>query len=198
MVRRIPMFAAGGTGSLLTLLLGLAVMAAPVLAPAQQTQDRGAAQPSSRAVASAPTTRPPEPPAEEPALESEYCEVLYRFNSEKKITDPVLRNRFEGQYNQADDAQRLRTWSVETACGEFLVAVPMWADVSPPVLEHKGGNTFADSMGTTWEFQVGSDGVVTGVTMSARDGRVSDLKHWGDPHENLNGKNLKDWKGSKQ
>jgi hypothetical protein len=169
------------------------------LAQVQEMQGQGnATQPSSRAVAAAPATRPPEPPPAEAAYESEYCEVLYRFNSEKKIADPAVRNRFEGQYNQADDPQRLRTWSVETACGEFLVAVPMWADVSPPVLEHRGGNTFEDSRGTTWEFQVEADGAVTGVTMSASDGGVSELKHWGDPHENLNGKHLKDWKGNKQ
>ncbi|MCJ7756367.1 MAG: hypothetical protein MUP13_17540, partial [Thermoanaerobaculales bacterium] len=131
------------------------------LAQVQEMQGQGGAtQPSSRAVAAVPATRPPEPPPTEAAYESEYCEVLYRFNSEKKITDPEIRDRFEGQYNPADDPQRLRTWSVESACGEFLVAVPMWADVSPPVLEHRGGATFEDSMGTTWEFQVGSDGVI--------------------------------------
>ena len=154
------------------------------LAQVQEMQGQGGAtQPSSRAVAAAPTTRPPDPAPTEAAYESEYCEVLYRFNSEKKITDPEIRGRFEGQYNPADDPQRLRTWSVESACGEFLVAVPMWADVSPPVLEHMGGTTFEDSMGTTWEFQEGSDGVITGVTMSAPDGGVSELRHWGDPHE---------------
>jgi len=188
MVRCFPKSTVVYSGSLLALLLCAAILVAPALVQAQQ----------SRAVESAPTSRPPEAAATGPAYESEYCEVLYRFNSEKKVTDPEIRTRFEGQYNQADDPQRLRTWSVETACGEFLVAVPMWADVSPPVLEHRGGNTFEDSMGTTWEFQVGADGVVTGVTMSASDGGVSELQHWGDPHEKLNGKHMKDWEGSAQ
>ena len=188
MVRRFPKSTVVYSGSLLAFILCAAILVAPAPVHAQQ----------SRAVESAPTSRPPEAAATGPAFESEYCEVLYRFNAEKAITNPDVRNRFEGQYNQPDDSERMRTWSVETACGEFLVAVPMWADVSPPVLEHRGGNTFEDSMGTTWEFQVGPDGVVTGVTMSASDGSVSELKHWGDPHENLNGKNLKDWKGSKQ
>ena len=117
MARLFPKSTVVYSGSLLAFILCVAILVAPALVQAQQ----------SRAVESAPTSRPPEAAATGPAFESEYCEVLYRFNSEKKIGDPKVRNRFAGQYNQADDPQRLRTWSVETACGEFLVAVPLWA-----------------------------------------------------------------------
>jgi hypothetical protein len=198
MLDRFPRFTFVGTVSLLTFVLGLASQVAPTLAWGQQTQDPGsAARPPSRAVASAPTTRPPQPQVTEPAYESEYCEVLSRFNAEKKITDPGNRNRFEGHYNTADDPQRLRTWSVETVCGGFLVAIPLWADVSPAVLESKGGNTFVDSTGTTWEFQVGPDGAVTGAIIKDPAGK-STVQQWGDPHESLNGKHTKDWEGRKQ
>jgi hypothetical protein len=185
-----------GVLSLLTVVPGWVALVAPV--QAQQTPDpAGARQPSSRAVEPAPTTRPAEPPPSEAAYESEYCEVLHRFNVEKKITDPGNRDRFEGHYNTADDPQGLRTWSVETVCGGFLVAVPLWADVSPAVLEFKGGTTFVDSMGSTWEFQMGPDGAVTGAIIKDPNGKNT-VQHWGDPHENLNGKHIKDWQGSKQ
>ena len=58
-------------------------------------------------------------------------------------------------------------------------------------------------MRATWEFQAGGDGTVTGVVMISADGVVSTMtrlgasRHWGDPHENLNGKHLKDWQGKK-
>jgi hypothetical protein len=189
MVHRFPRFTLVGAVSLVTTVLGWMAPVAPV--HAQQTPPpAGAGQPSSRAVEPAPTTRPVEPASSKAAYESEYCEVLHRFNAEKKITDPEMRNRFEGHYNTADDPQGLRTWSVETACGGFLVAVPLWADVSPPVLEFKGGTTFVDSMGMTWEFQVGPDGAVTGAITTDPAGK-STVQHWGDPHENLNGKHTK-------
>lgn len=198
MVCRFPKSTAVYSGSLLAIILCAALVVAPTRVDAQQTPDQGAAaQPQSRAVESAPTSRPPEAAATGPAYESEYCEVLYRFNSEKKIADSEVRSRFEGHYNTADDPLGLRTWSVETVCGEFLVAVPMWADVSPPVLEHKGGNTFVDSMGSIWAFQIGPDGAVRSVTITDPAGKNT-VQHWGDPHENLNGKHIKDWKGSKQ
>ncbi len=198
MMRRFSEITIEGGVSLVVFGLVLASLVAPNPAWAQQTQKpASAAQPSSRAAASAPTTRPPEPPASGPAYESEYCEVLTRFNAEKRITGSEVRNRYVGHYNLADDPQHLRTWSVEAACGEFLVAVPMWADVSPPVLEHKGGNIFEDSMGSTWAFQVGSDGAVRSVTITDPAGK-STVQHWGDPHENLNGKHIKDWEGRKQ
>ena len=91
MVRCFPKSTVVYSGSLLALLLCAAILVAPALVQAQQ----------SRAVESAPTSRPPEAAATGPAYESEYCEVLYRFNSEKKVTDPEIRTRFEGQYNQA-------------------------------------------------------------------------------------------------
>ncbi len=198
MLDRFPKLTVVGDGPKLAFVLGLASLVAPTFAWAQQTQDRGtAAKPPSRAVAAAPTTRPPEPQATEAAYESEYCEALSRFNAEKKIADPGKRNRFEGHYNTADDPQGLRTWSVETVCGGFLVAIPLWADVSPAVLEFKGGTTFLDSTGTTWAFQVGPDGAVRSVTITDPAGKNS-VQHWGDPHENLNGKHKKDWEGSRQ
>ena len=117
----------------------------------------------------------------EPAHESEFCEVLHRFNSDKKIPDAGTRARFEGEYGTAADAARGKTWNIETACGEFLVAVPLWADVSPPVLDQKGGTRFEDAMGGSWSFEIGSDGKAKGVTLTAKDGTTSDMKRIGDP-----------------
>ena len=115
------------------------------------------------------------------ASNPEFCEVLNRFNAEKKISDPEMRARYEGEYGRADDAEKRRTWNIETACEDFLIAVPLWADVSPPVLSHKGGDTFEDAMGATWEFRSGADGRVNGVVMTAADGTVSEMKRLGDP-----------------
>lgn len=115
------------------------------------------------------------------ARNPEFCEVLNKWNADKKISDPAVRARFEGEYGQADDAGRLRTWNIETACDSFLVAVPLWADVSPPVLAHQGGELFKDSMKSTWEFQLGSDGAVVGVTMVTADGDTSEMTRLGDP-----------------
>ncbi len=117
----------------------------------------------------------------EPAHESEFCEVLHRFNSDKKIPDAGVRARFEGEYGAAADAARGKTWNVETACGEFLVAVPLWADVSPPVLDQKGGTRFEDAMGGSWFFEIGSDGKAKGVTLTAKDGATSEMKRLGSP-----------------
>ena len=120
-------------------------------------------------------------PLSSAASNSEFCEVLNKWNSDKKISDPEVRARFEGEYGQADDAGRLRTWNIETACDDFLVAVPLWADVSPPVLAHQGGNVFKDSMKATWEFQLGGDGGVVGVTMVIADGTTTEMVRLGDP-----------------
>lgn len=117
----------------------------------------------------------------QPAHESEFCEVLHRFNSEKKIPDAGVRARFEGEYGTAADAASGRTWNVETVCGEFLVAVPLWADVSPPVLDQKGGTRFEDAMGGSWSFEIGGNGKAKGVTLTAKDGTTSDMKRIGDP-----------------
>jgi len=117
----------------------------------------------------------------EPAHESEFCEVLHRFNSDKKISDAAVRARFEGEYGTAADAARGRTWNVETACREFLVAIPLWADVSPPVLDQKGGTRFEDSMGGTWFFEIGGDGQAKGVTQTSKDGTTSEMKRLGSP-----------------
>jgi hypothetical protein len=34
--------------------------------------------------------------------------------------------------------------------------------------------------------------------VSVKDPNGNEVKHWGDPHENLNGKHLKDWKGKQR
>jgi len=157
-----------------------------------------------RPATQSPSSRPVSQPAPEAAYESEYCEVLHRFNAEKKIADSDIRNRVAGEYARTDDADRLKTWNIETTCGEFLVAVPLWADVSPPVLSRIGENLFEDSQGATWDFQTGEDGAVTHVVRMASDGSVASMNRvgtprtWGDPHEKLNGKHTKDWGGGKK
>ncbi len=115
------------------------------------------------------------------AHSSEYCEVLNKFNAEKKITDAEARARFEGEYGSIEDTDRLRTWNVETVCGEFLVVVPLWADVSPPVLSQKGERLFEDYTGNTWDFELGDDNSATGVKMTAPDGTVNEMVRLGDP-----------------
>jgi len=128
-----------------------------------------------------PTTAWAKTPESQVGHDSEYCEVLHRFNADKKITDAQLRARFEGEYGEAADSQRLRTWNVRTSCGEFLVAVPLWADVSPPILTPKGRNRFEDTMGGIWDFQVGENDVVSGVVRSTADGATSEMIRLGDP-----------------
>ncbi len=120
-------------------------------------------------------------PSASAADNPEFCEVLNKWNAEKKISDPEVRARYEGEYGRADDADRLQTWNIETACEDFLVAVPLWADVSPPVLAHQGGDVFEDSMGATWEFQAGDDGAVIGVTMVTTNGIATAMARLGDP-----------------
>ena len=115
------------------------------------------------------------------AHSSEFCEVLNRFSAEKKIADPQIRARFEGEYGGATDTDRRRTWNVETVCDDFLVVVPLWADVSPPVLSQKGETLFEDYTGDTWDFEIGDDDSATGVTMTAPDGTVTEMKRLGDP-----------------
>ena len=117
----------------------------------------------------------------EPAHESEFCEVLHRFNSDKKVPDAGVRARYEGEYGSVADAARNKTWNVETACGEFLLAVPLWADVSPPILMQKGENRFEDSLGGTWSFHVGDDGKVKEVTQTSQDGTTTKMKRLGSP-----------------
>lgn len=118
--------------------------------------------------------------AAEPQYESEFCMVLHKYNAEKKITDTQVRERFAGNY--APPGDKLKSWNVETACDDFLIAVPLWADVSPPIMMHSSDNTFEDSMGGTWIFQLGGDGRPTAVTYTApSDGTVSELQRMGDP-----------------
>ena len=116
-----------------------------------------------------------------PAQESEFCEVLHRFNSDKKIPDAEVRARYEGEYGAVSDAAEGKTWNVETACGEFLLAVPLWADVSPPILIQKGENRFEDSMGGSWDFEIGDDGKAKEVTQTSQDGTTSEMERLGDP-----------------
>jgi hypothetical protein len=111
----------------------------------------------------------------------EFCEVLNRWNADKKIADSAVRARYEGEYGRADDTDRLRTWNVETMCDEFLVVVPLWADVGPPILSHTGEGIFEDSNGGTWEFEIGGDGRAAAVTMTGPDGAVSEMQRLGDP-----------------
>lgn len=115
----------------------------------------------------------------EPKQESEFCEVLHRFNSEKRIMDSQVRARVEGHY--AKPAESNRSWNVETACGDFLIAVPLWADVSPPVMRPTSGDTFEDAMGGIWVFEMGDDGKASEVTYTSSDSTVSKMKRLGSP-----------------
>ena len=75
----------------------------------------------------------------------------------------------------------MRTWNVETVCDEFLVVVPLWADVSPPVLAQEGETLFKDYTGNVWAFEVGDDGNAKSVKMTAPDGTVTEMQRLGDP-----------------
>jgi tetratricopeptide (TPR) repeat protein len=115
----------------------------------------------------------------EAKYESEQCEVLHRFNAHKRVLDAALRASVTGNYQEPDHANW--TWNIESYCGDFLVAVPLWADVGPPVLEAKGGNSFADSNGATWQFEMDKNGKTTGVLRTDADGTATKLKRLGDP-----------------
>jgi len=116
--------------------------------------------------------------AAEPRYESEFCEVLNRFSAAKKIMDSQIRARVEGNYGEPGDT--MRTWNVETACGDFLIAVPLWADVSPPVMTPTSGNSFEDAMGGRWDFQMDGETAVS-VTYTPSDGTISEMNRLGDP-----------------
>jgi len=148
------------------------------MAQLQQLQETGempqaSSQPKQQA------SRQTSPSDSQPTHESEFCEVLHRFNAEKKITDPQVRARVEGEYGEPGDT--LRTWNVESTCGEFLIAVPLWADVSPPVLDLKGGSTFEDANGWIWKFEMGGDGKAKSVVQTSSDGETTEMKRLGDP-----------------
>lgn len=117
-------------------------------------------------------------PSAEPVHESEFCEVLHRFNSQKRIEEEIVRARVEGEYGAAGAPNR--KWNVETACGDFLVAVPLWADVSPPIMEVTGERSFSDAMGGTWVFQM-EGGQATSVVYTDSAGTVQDMKRLGNP-----------------
>jgi hypothetical protein len=141
----------------------------------------GMVEASTRAAPSGSSSGTQIKPTSNVTYESEFCEVLYKYNSGKKVSDPQIRARVEGEYGQKADADRRRSWNVETTCQEFLVAVPLWADVSPSVLSHTDGNRFSDPTGAAWDFEVGADGVATGVVMASADGTVTEMKRLGDP-----------------
>jgi tetratricopeptide (TPR) repeat protein len=117
----------------------------------------------------------------EAKYESEQCEVLHRFNAHKRVLDATLRASVAGNYQEPDHANW--TWNIESYCGDFLVAVPLWADVGPPVLEARGGNTFEDSNGATWQFEMDKNGKPTGVVRTDADGTATSLKRLGDPRK---------------
>lgn len=144
----------------------------------QQYQESGE-MPQASATASQRTRQPASEATAEAKYESEQCEVLHRFNYQKRVLDAQLRASVAGQYQEPDHANW--SWNVEDYCGDFLVAVPLWADVSPPVLEHKGGNTFIDANGATWEFEMGDNGKPKSVVRSDADGTKTKLLRLGDP-----------------
>ena len=146
----------------------------------QQYQESGE-MPQAVSSARREAPQPAQEATAEAKYESEFCEVLHRFNSQKRIHDAQLRNRVSGNYQEPDHTNR--TWNIETTCGDFLVAVPLWADVSPPVMEHQGGNTFRDANGSTWEFEMGGDGKPTSVTRSDANGTSTKMKRLGEPQQ---------------
>ena len=115
----------------------------------------------------------------EQKYESEQCQVLHRFNAHKRILDAETRHRVTGNYQEP--ARPEWTWNVESYCGDFLVAVPLWADVGPPVLELTDADTFVDSNGATWKFEMGKDGEPKSVVRTDPDGTVTRLQRLGDP-----------------
>ncbi len=171
-----------------------ATLAAMGVTPEQMKELEGALAAAQQMGAAGATAEPPkapraethssgraEAPLPEAAHESEFCEVLHRYNAAKRISDAQLRESVSGEYGGAADPDRRRTWNVETVCGDFLVAVPLWADVSPAILSHTGANRFEDSTGGIWEFRIGEGGVAMAVSMSSTDGTVTEMKRLGSP-----------------
>lgn len=112
--------------------------------------------------------------------EAMFCEGLDRGgNEEKRIPDASVRARYEGHYGQPDDT--LRTWNVETMCHDALFAVPLWADVSPPLLEPTGEHAFSDYLGYRWTFKMGADGKAESVTYVDSEGTATTLMRLGPP-----------------
>ena len=109
-----------------------------------------------------------------------FCEGFDRGgNDDKRIPDAALRARYEGNYGNPDDP--LRTWNIETICHDALFAVPLFADVSPPLLEPTGENAFRDSLGSKWTFVLGADGKAESVTYVDPQGTITRMKRLGDP-----------------
>lgn len=146
----------------------------------QQYQDSGE-MPQEVTSAGRQASKPAQEATAGAKYESEFCEVLHRFNSQKRIHDAQVRDRVSGNYQEPDQANW--TWNIESQCGDFLVAVPLWADVSPPILEAKGGNRFEDANGATWEFEIGEYGKPKSVVRTAADGTATNMKRLGEPKE---------------
>ena len=146
----------------------------------QQYQESGE-MPQAVSSARREAPKPAQEATAETKYESELCEVLHRFNSQTRIHDAQVRSQVSGNYQEPDHASW--TWNIETACGDFLVAVPLWADVSPPVLEHQGGNTFQDANGSTWVFEMGGDGQAASVTRGDANGTTTKMKRLGEPKQ---------------
>jgi len=121
------------------------------------------------------------PPAEE--YESEYCRELHKRNADKKITDAQSRDPFSGQYAEPTDTKQLQSWNVETVCKEFLVAIPMWADVAPIVMLPAGESRFTDVGDGSWIFQLDADGKAKSVTRTSPTGIIKQLVRTGDPYK---------------
>ena len=75
----------------------------------------------------------------------------------------------------------MRTWNVETACGEFLIAVPLWADVSPPVMGLDSAQHLRGRHGRTWDLRDGWRRQSHRVIYIAPDGTRPEMKRLGDP-----------------
>ena len=143
----------------------------------QQYQDSGE-MPQEVASAGHQAPKPAQDATAGAKYESEFCEVLHRFNSQKRIHDAQVRDRVSGNYQEPDHANW--TWNIESQCGDFLVAVPLWADVSPPILEAKGGDTFEDANGASWMFEMGGNGKPDSVIRIDPNGTRTTLKRLGE------------------
>ena len=106
--------------------------------------------------------RNPDQPEPEQEYESEFCWVLHTKNASKRVATPI-RDRFAGQYGDPKDTKSLKTWNIQTICKEFLVAVPLWADVSLPLMTPTGESSFEDSMGGLGNSESNNGGLRPGL-----------------------------------
>ena len=75
------------------------------------------------------------------------------------------------------------SWNVETVCKEFLVAIPMWADVAPIIMLPAGESSFTDVGDGSWAFQLDADGKAKSVTRTSPTGIIKQLLRTGDPYK---------------